>query len=323
MTDDSTENLVKLQKGFALADAKMPESGVPQNIEGQPLPHILDWGENYDIVDKKCTFEARAYSTGLDLTDGAWNFISSGAGFDPTGTLKSSSGILDQQLDTLLGLIPATASNASTFTSSGDILANYNWFKLCGYKLSLINFMVVVERDSSGGVQFLDEPVFQIRRLYTIAADQAITVGNTVPLPLTVTTTDLQKGIHLHVPTHTQGWLHGKNFQRTSGDYYTVRQFCQSVFNGGADVNSMGRLICEVPNYYIGIKLANAPTLTNIKVTINYRVRVEGYWKCMVTNSGLYRVLAYPGPQPTMRDLKRLAGIEDDEPQENKIVKLN
>lgn len=324
MTDDSTEGLVKLQKGFALADATMPnESGAPQRIEGQPLPHVLDWGENYDIVDKKCTFETKAFGSGIELTDGTWKVIRTSVGFNADGDITGNDGVLDCSLDTLLGQVAAKSTSNSLYVSSGDILANYNWFKLCGVKLSLINWLVIVERDSSGGIQCMDEPVFQIRRVYTTAASQAVTDNNTVPLPLTVTTSDLQKGLHLHVPTHTDGWIHGKEFQRTTGDYYELRTFCQTTANNGANATSMGRIWCEVPNYMIQIRLCNIPVLTNIRFVVNYRIRMEAHWKCMVTNQGLYRVLGYPGPPPALRELKRLAGIEDDEPQENKIVKIN
>lgn len=324
MTDDSTEGLVKLQKGFALADVGMPSGGgVPQVVEGQPLPHVLDWGENYDIVDKKCTFETKSFATGIELTDGEWKTIRTSVGFNKDGAITGNDGVLDCSLDTLLGQVSTTSNNTSKYASSGDILANYNWFKLVGVKLSLINWMVVCERDSSGGIQCMDEPVFQIRRTYTTAASQTVTDNNTVPLPLTITTSDLQKGLHIHIPVHTDGWIHGKEFQRTTGDYYELRTFCQTAANNGASETSMGRIWCEVPNYLVQMRLCNIPILTNIRFVVNYRIRMEGWWKCMVSNQGLYRVLAYPGPPPSMRDLKRLAGIEDDEPQENKIVKIN
>lgn len=161
------------------------------------------------ILTVNNTCFAKAYNTFLDLTDGAWNTLTIASGGTGSASVVAINSIYDITLDRFLSIPDTTeTSNTTTVQYSRPSAMMYNWFKFKSFRLSLKNFMVIIERDSTGGIQALDEPIFEVRKIFSRQINGLLSVGNIPQLGgQRFTLTDLQKGLNVSIPFQQHGWM--------------------------------------------------------------------------------------------------------------------
>lgn len=210
MTDDTTETHIIFQRSLALADATSFSDMADTNpIQNQPVAHHQHWDTKPDSVTSEVYIHGKMQN--IEVTDGKWKDL-------PLYMLKYVTGKSPNQTSTsvipgalpcnyLLGIPHAEDKyiDAYSLTYSGDYMGHYLWFKLNHLKFQMKNFMVLVERDTSGGIQLLDDIVFEVRKIY-VKTPGDINDGEPENL-ITHTLTDLKRGIGMDIPISQTGYF--------------------------------------------------------------------------------------------------------------------
>lgn len=213
----------------------------------------------------------------IDVTDRKWHTLMFGA-----EVVRTKDGMVEMiannigtiNLGMLMGIPPQQVTEAAHLyipTFSGDEVRNYNFFKFKGFTFSWRNFAITVERDTSGGIQMLDDIVFQVRKRY-----QNLGYGNNasdIEEPMTVNLTDLNKGMQITLPLTQKGWIfHGELLYSLKGEdmknyisYYEVAHLLDAEGNFGE-----ASVWADFPLYNLEIRAMNLPVgVSNIKVYLN------------------------------------------------------
>lgn len=203
-------------------------------------------------------------------------------------------------MDLLSGITNSIfGSDTNTNDPTAELTYEHTWWnqyiygKLNGIKIHLKNFLVSVERDTSGGIQWKDEPVFEIQ--YVPIADTFSTSPGGLPRMNTYTyTTTLKEGIELGTNITmgiiNRGQLAGK-VQNTDDPskayvfYPTLGEFLKGEilpignFTQDWDMSLFGSPQLHSIPYGISIRLINIPRgLSNIRVTLGYSAELKAFW---------------------------------------------
>lgn len=189
---------------------------------------------------------------------------------------------------------------------SDGILKYHPYCQLLGAKIHLKNFMMTIERDSSGGVQMKDEPVFEIQDLPTYYATNyfAATPGTIAAcLSGNVKQSTLKDGITIPIDLSTNvTTINNLQFidHSTSQALFIKDWVRNDVVNTGywpivPRLNSVPHLT--------SLRMINTPAATNIKAFLSYEIELEATWHAYYKDI-MYRTLwARPGTTVTTSEL--------------------
>lgn len=323
MTDDSTEPHIITQKLFALATAEMPGGGegVPQIVDNIPNVDKHTVLTYPDIVTCHTRTFARLSPMGLDMTAGNFVMLPLVFGRSSTGPTFIDH-ILSLPIDTFLGLRDTEAGDFDSPPEySSNKVAQYAWIKFKKLTVSLKNFMFTVERDATGGIQALDEPIFEIRKSFSTepnSVDELAFGGQRFTLA------DMQKGIHINIPFTQIGWYaSGQLWSETAGvvTYRTLDQMLNFPTNlstlPGQEPTQV--LFChDTPNFFIEMRQLNFPALTNIRLNMNYTWEASAIVDVMICDQINVFYLANPGPTGAIIEKRKI----EQKQKENKKIKI-
>lgn len=305
MTDDSLQADVHtiVQRGIALADCSYGGEG------DQTGPTMSDPAPASAIVPTKITSSADVMPQilrtmeHLDVTDGNWTQLPlyMGTHIDPqTGSvsLEKKWSLRNFTMDSFLG-VPNSADKGGSsvdkqcrVTYTQNNIGKYLMGRLKEVEVTLGNFMVTVERASSGGIQMKDNPMFQVQvcpiRSYH-AGDSFANPG----YPNSTYLTDLKEGIKA-AASFDSGlfYLNDLVYKYDSPNppkiklytYGTLRDF---IMNGYPDniedrpKNLPPRVQMKSPLYRYWVRMVNVPRgVTDIKVYLSYTSQVRAHWFC-------------------------------------------
>lgn len=229
----------------------------------------------------------------------------------------------------------STDSSTRTFdTYTGDQqLTYYPWNKWLGTKIQLKDFNFIVERDSSGGLQMLNDPKFEVffvpYRVDTNDGSNTVSFPN-IPSHLInkftgnrmITTFD--NGLDITISGRS-GWGEAPDLYRIEGDAGIVRYLTFGEWQNGSTplspqlVFDAGRQIqLDTPYYGVLFRWINRLVQTNVKVTMSYSIQIESTWQ------GCFKSLMYDTfflPRPGVATAVP-ARVADEEP-ERKVRRLN
>lgn len=305
--------------------------GVPQVVDNIPGVHNHSVLNYPDIVTINNTCFAKAYNTFLDLTDGAWNTLTlSTARRSATGP-SAVNNIYDLTLDRFLSIPDITdTTTGSPVQFSRPTAMMYSWFKFKSFHLKLKNFMVIVERDSTGGIQVMDEPIFEIRKIFSQLNNGSLAVGSIPTLGgQRFTMSDLQKGIDVNIPFTQINWLNAQDLGHVNGVevYNSLGEMTNSpqrvVVGSTITPAVISMFALDTPNFNIQLRLANFPALTNVILGINYIWEMSCTVECMTSDAIITLVLPRPGTGliSDKSFFKKLTEEEKNKTSTNVIVK--
>lgn len=253
------------------------------------------------VSDSTC-FQFNSYMPPIDVTSGSWVPIWCGKRdtSDINGKLTEyhTQTLCQVSMEQVIGKANTSMLGAGDITTShwtfdNTLYNEYLWGKLKSVEAHLKNFLVTVERDSSGGVQWKDEPVFEvmaipINNLGANDADGTIQFDPDLP-PCTYTTT-LKEGIKVY-NSFDMGLFFRPNACSTIGTggqsryatYPTLGQWIKGILRNGA-ANLWPEALdpyvrINEPFFAYWVRLINIPRgLSNIKVTLSYSWEFKSHW---------------------------------------------
>lgn len=231
----------------------------------------------------------------------------------PIGYLAGMNHANEAPTEAQLTQPPTAAKNAIRYCDT--TIDYYAWNKLNNASLELKNFLVTIERDTSGGVQVKDNLVFEVMFLPTLPTDQSMQVDQTKLKPIffesgNVTQTDLKNGITVPMNIHSdwgiaadfyyasnavngQKWVHRALWEWCFRSYGTPVDPILKVLDTSADFN---KRIAFVPRTatcslysLIFMRCINLPTMTNVKVNLTYQAELKANWTAMYKNPRHYQ----------------------------------
>lgn len=304
--DSSAANDYRIATDIACADCtfasnsnKMSENNtsVPVAVNTVVPCKLNSVTHDVDVINK---------GVHIDITDGKWHDIQVWKGRYVGNNSPSSVYETDQPglvpINVFLGIPHKEDKYVEPFdaTYSGDIAIHYLFHKINNITFTMRNFCVVVERDTSGGVQLMDDLIFEVRRIYHNTPGES-----TFAIPessITSTLSDLNKGLSINIPLHTVGYLHKEDlyYQKKivlngKEQIYVAYFMLAHIVESGNTMNSL--ILPQHPFYGYQIRCINLPAgLTNIKVNLGYVTDI----KSNITSLGrIYKTkipfLQYPG----------------------------
>lgn len=188
-----------------------------------------------------------------------------------------------------------TVNNTSYTTFDNTLYDQFTWGRLNNVNVKLGNFMVSVERDSSGGIQWKDEPVFEIQMVPVVQFRK--NGGYAAPfMPATTYTTTLKEGINMSC-NFNMGLVSRENIPArvrdktsTGSNVYFIYPEVGEWLNGEMRalkdnweiswlLENQGYPRVENVIYLYYIRLVNIPRgLTNVKVTLGYTAELKANW---------------------------------------------
>lgn len=292
---DNNSNITKIAAGIANAEQTMGES---ENTNFIPNVGPSTGDVPNRLIAQTSKVVWHRFMNPLDVTDGLWKTL-------PIWTdqyLNWSSGkmesknignVFDISMYTAMGgahldITDVHDMTTATATFDPNQINSYTHGRLKSVGVHLKNFLVQVERDSSGGVQWKDEPVFEI---------QLFPATNYLP---SVTTIVTSVPAYTYTTTLKEGYKSGCSF--TCGVFEKKDSIVAKVPISGTvyyTYPNIGEWLCdELPSpatlpaiYYRGnphahglayhayIRLVNVPHgLTNIKVDLSYSAELTCLW---------------------------------------------
>lgn len=197
----------------------------------------------------------------------------------------------------------STSQNSDFDTWTGDQeLAYYPWNKWLGSKIQLKDFMFVVERDSSGGLQMLNDPKFEV--IYYPVSIANRTDSESYPYPEIVVPyakynghrfiTNFDQGLDINL-SGKSGWgvptdmFHANNVETDPFIRYLSFREWQQLSGESSTLSPLFEVIprsiqLDSPYFAVAFRWINRLVQTNIKVTMSYSVQVESTWQGMFKN---------------------------------------
>lgn len=234
----------------------------------------------------------------IDVTDGKWHelILWKEEMFDWTTAkllMKEIGNIMDINMYTIGGNAPSLYVNVgdgsnTVATFDPNDMHSYTHGQLKSVHIKLKNFMVQVERDSSGGVQWKDEPVFEVQAFPVLDYSPVKNVIQTAP-PAYCYTTTLKEGIHTDLSVSSgviskehalkcQVVINGKTylFYPSLGQWLCNDVPVPAVFDD-EQYRGYPHLTCATYVYYV--RLINIPAgMSNIKVELAYSSELVACW---------------------------------------------
>lgn len=197
----------------------------------------------------------------------------------------------------------STSSLTDFDTWTGDQeLAYYPWNRWLGSKIQLKDFMFVIERDSSGGVQMINDPKFEVIFYPTspfTRGDSSQVAYPEIIQPYAKYNgyrfiTNFDQGLDINIAGKS-GWgipsdmFHVNDVTPTGMiRYFSFREW-QGITADDATTSPFFEVIprqiqLDTPMYAVAFRWLNRLVQTNIKITMSYSVQVESTWQGMFKN---------------------------------------
>nr|UBJ25953.1 hypothetical protein [Giant panda associated circular DNA virus] len=310
MTDDSVQEIAldRIRRATALADGIFEDctmSGVPQPELGPKTQTIL--AKVSHVPD--LTTQVFMNMPTIDVSSGEWVAVP----IWQQTKLKDYGLIIQREIETVynpaalhfdnfLGCQSIELKGNSSIdrtnrqTHAENRIENFWFSKWKGTTIKLGNFALYIERDSSGGIQMRDNPIYEVQLVPIHDLGQS---GKEKPVwssqalgPVTTWTSDLSEGLTTHISVSsglefTQS--HVKIAKMNSNDfvyvYRNVNEWLRSelpthcnVSDNAENLQPVGRL--EAPLYMMYIRLVNAPRgITNWKLTLSYTAQMTSHFE--------------------------------------------
>lgn len=284
MTDDSTSDIGGYLRDIALADCtfgETPKENINMSTEPTAKKTAIPEKLNH-VVLQTCM---RQKMPPIELTDGKWKdlLLFQNLYVDTKGTkqLKNTDSMGAIPMNYFLG-IPHEENKYidpldATFT--GDCVADYTHIKINKLGVACKNFVCLVERDASGGIQIMDNLIFEVRRLYQTSPNTEVNDG--IPEnSVTQVLSDLTNGLAIDIPMFSVGFLNKSdlvydiavteaNVKQNYNAYYYLSHM---VSNGNLD-NAL--MIPEYPFWHYQIRCINFPAgVSNVKLVLSYIIEL-------------------------------------------------
>lgn len=272
--------------------------------------HIAELGPSSGHVPNKLvadefTFQFNTYMLPLDVTSGKWlqfpffqRYTSDNMGkitntkcFTlPEVSMEQVIGKANLQMlggDDMSGDI-----TKSDWTLDNTLYGEYLWGRLKSVELHAKNMLVTVERDSSGGVQWKDEPIFEVMAIPITkfgTPDASGTIQYDPDCPPRTYTTTLKEGIRT-IQTFDCGLFFRPSTVAEWGlvgaDHYihypTLGQWILQAYPSGLETSFENiDPYVRINNcfYCYFIRCINIPRgLSNIKVSLSYSCEMKSSW---------------------------------------------
>lgn len=294
MTDDTSESHNIVQRSLALADCTFNNN----NMAEQNVVDLAQSNHQKEAVytnHTNKTVQFFTHAAQIEVTDGLFKVVQLCKIWDLDSQKKetyTNKDFLDEiPVNYLLGIENERGHLTNDIyepTISGDTLRHFNHFKLNWIKVSLENFSITAERDASGGIQIMDELIFEVcqftRENYGINYNSAILND-----PTARKKTNLKTGIQHTFDFTTLGWICRDDmiFQDTNGDtpplaihrYYWLQNII------GPHARS-GILVANEPMCGWALRLLNGPIgVSNIRLFLNFTTSITSNWTARTVNA--------------------------------------
>lgn len=286
--------------------------------------HIPELGPQHGHLPNKLvadtrTFQYNTWMQPIDVTTGNWVQLPlfkthrvQGGGKLDTFTVYA---LPQLSMEQIIGQVNVAmdaddVANDSAYSYDNSMFKDYSWGKLKSIEVHCKNFLVSIERDSSGGIQWKDEPVFEVM------AYPLLNWGDgSDPYRVLV---DSTQPVHTYTTTLKEGLKTGCSFDM--GLIY--RPQCWGVLIDGTDRyvkylnlgcwinNSIPQNISgyvrrynphvqlQNPFYAYYIRLINIPRgLSNIKVNVGFSSELRVHWYLTARHIGPLDEYVYFPPE--------------------------
>lgn len=330
MTDDSTTGHITIQKATALATAEMATA--QQSTTPDVLPTKTDLPPKLVEATATCT---RIQKGKPQEHDGTWQQLTfhNMKGIDAKGMeiWGQDYHLTNVYLNEYMGIPWVDFASDSTnkvyqATYSGDNLKTFFYFKPLNLEATFKDFCLYIERDGTGGIQLVDDIVWQVRKMYmkwnTLSTEE---YGDTIEM----TKSDLNKGLKVTQPIKCVGWLPRSELfattknNTTNKDVYVYQQLYSLIANIGG--NKPYRLYLPEPPYCWFIRALNLPTTSNTKYYLSFTTTIVGTWlaKGKPQSNIITGVLPYAGqPKTTQDKIEHEKHDKEDETNKKKVKRL-
>lgn len=239
----------------------------------------------------------------IDVTDGKWKILNlfNSVRVNNTGITEiiNVTNLLQLSMENVLGQVnpkqTATGSaDSGQMTYDNSMFDEYTMGKLHNIKINLKNFLVSIERDSSGGIQWKDEPIFEIMALPVWHFDDGSTIHYQNVMSANTYSTTLKEGFSTGIsfnmglaPRQTVAGVLPELVIPPEKWYYvypTLAEYIQGDGHANPKVSHRPTYNgwCQVQDetYIYMIRLLNIPRgLTNIKVNLGYHAEMLVKWE--------------------------------------------
>lgn len=253
----------------------------------------------------------------LDITDGFLKQLPVYKGYVTSDTTNSNAEVTSPNFKDIPMNVFAGIRNRQDIVEAGDStsqltdfdtwtgdqeLAYYPWNRWLGSKIQLKDFMFIVERDSSGGLQMLNDPKFEIFFMPSnpgVNDDSRGTTFPSIPEPFAKYNghrflTNFDQGLDIEIRGRS-GWgapsdMYTLNTVTTAPyvRYYNFREWIQNSVSNQANNNGYTTIPrcmqLDTPLFFVAFRWINRLVQTNIKVTMSYSVQIESTWEGMFKN---------------------------------------
>lgn len=308
MTDDSQVNNTTYLRDLALADCTFNTSmgDTSTTFTDSPAKRVK-LAEKLQHVSLTNCYRQRLPH--IDVTDGKWQQLPIFSNKYVEEKNPNADGLAFH-----IGLIPCNYfmgvphdenkyADANSATYTGDTACNYYFHKFNSINVTLKDFLLLVERDTSGGIQIMDNPIFEVRKQYYNAWGEPLPDGIATGM-ITQKLSDLNSGLSMDVPFNSKGYIHHRSlyFPQAIEDkttnkkiFYASYWYMSHLFNLGNITN--GYMVPTHPPWSYQIRLLNTPAgLTNVKIYLSYYTEMHTHMDCIGKNfKNKIQVLPYYG----------------------------
>lgn len=321
----------------------MADATTTGDQRGTMETHNAEIGPGKGHLGIKVTADNRAFvfntpMPSIDVTDGKWKLLNlfqcarvSNAGIVE---LDNITNLLQLSMENVLGQVnpkqtPTGSADTGNMTYDNSMFDEYTMGKLKSINISLKNFLVSVERDTSGGIQWKDEPIFEIMALPVWHFDDGTTIHYQNVMGANTYSTTLKEGFSTGLsfnmglaPRQTIAGILPEVITPPEKWYYTYPTLAEYIQGDGF---SNARIVhrptyngwCQVQDetYIYMIRLLNIPRgLSNIKVNVGYHSQMVVNWELRgrtiheAQNTTYFPFTGAPAPKPEVAALSLACG---------------
>lgn len=312
MTEDSVHTsdiILRESRAIATADVSFAMASTGQDIpqpETGPKKHVRP---AKSMNNPNLMTQQFLNMDSIDVTDTHWHAvpiwkqtsIENWAVQPPITKVRNVFQMLDMRFYHFFGvpthdLVSHDSTNAAhRITYDENIIGQYTMLRFKGANITIGNFCITCERDGSGGIQILDNLIFEVQMIpvKTYSGDLE-NYGGLTDAPFSTYLSDLKEGFNFAVgPSAGAQYLSDYYFHATNDNkqkVYVYPMYKEWVMNNApfkvqpADYSQ--KLYARVQEhglmYRMYLRLVNMPQgTTTIKVKINYTAELHSYWDAM------------------------------------------
>lgn len=294
---DTDTSHVIIARSIALADATTADDDIDNMSVPQPevspqsavVPTKL-WNSNDVCVQHFFTMQQ------LDVTDGNWHDLPMGqtSGLNTNGVRTENliNELLAINISDLVGN-PIGLQDITLWsreTRSQNQLFKYVFAKLNNVNVELGNFSVTIERDASGGIQFKDNPIFEVCFAPNLSINTETDDGRL--MPNSSFSTDLKAGISYSMNISSSLFILDElcmqyKIPKTGKSVWYFPTIAEFLTNNYPDNVKVGwsmppRCWLDSPTFSVKIRMVNVPRgVSNIKIYLAYTSNTKAHWTGM------------------------------------------